>query len=210
MLIERIKPKYIIIVIISLFALTVVGVFNYTNTTSNPLLIRKIPTDAKLFIDGQAVDGGRTSLSNGLHQIKAEKEGFITLNIQMLVDENTKYIPIALAPNSDAAKKWVAENQRLYLDQEQLVGVDSESVTSNSEKDPFISSLPITTSNYSIGYKLDPSDPTGKSVIVTVKSVPGYNNAAIRAMYKAGHNPALYPVSFDFTSWSPDSEGGRG
>lgn len=195
MITERIKPIYIFLFLAGVLFVITYGILNYTYNLNNPLIISKVPSDITLYIDDKKVDGSRTKLSSGIHLIKAEKDGFTSMETQQLIDDDTKYIPVALLPSSDEAKKWASDNQQLYLDQEALVGPSEEAATTQTDTS-LVPKLPLSGTGYSIGYVLDPSDTSGKSVIITVHADPGYDNVAIRAIYDAGFDPASYTYLF--------------
>lgn len=202
MLRDVIKPIHIIIASALVLGLVLFFVFTKVYEAANPIIIKKVPSDAKLFVDDKEVSGGRTNLANGTYTIRAEKDGFTTETTTTLITDDSKFIAISLTPSSDAAKKWASENEQQYLDLEQFVG--SASVNSGktlAEKNPIVTALPITGPTYSVGYTVNQNDSSRTSITLTVHALEGYRNTAIHSIYTAGYNPADYTISFsDFTN----------
>ena len=65
MLRDIIKPVHLIIAGVAILALILVGALMKVYETVNPIVIKKVPGDAKLFINDKEEWGDRTSLANG-------------------------------------------------------------------------------------------------------------------------------------------------
>lgn len=196
MLREIIKPIHIIIATVFVLGLILFAVVTKTYEAANPIVIKKVPSDAKLFVNNKEVTGSRTNLANGTYEIRAEKEGFVARTSTVVITDDAKYIAASLTAESDEAKEWAEKNEAAYLELEKFVG----SMTENSgktlaEKNPIVTSLPLSDFSYSVGYIKDPKDTSGTSIILTVRALDGYWNAGIRAIYQAGYDPADFTIS---------------
>lgn len=198
MLREIIKPIHIIIATVFVLGLILFAVIMKTYEAANPVVIKKVPSDATLLVDGKQINGGRTDLSNGTYTVKAERSGFNSTTFTTLITDDVKYIAVTLTPSSDEARKWAEDNQNAYLELERFVGSTTEtSGQTLAAKNPIVTSLPLSDFSYSVGYVKDPKDTSGTSIILTVHALDGYWNAAIRSIYDAGYNPADYTITLN-------------
>ncbi len=186
-----------------LLVLCIVSLFLfYLQEQTNPVMISKVPQDAKLFIDGKEVRGSSTNIPNGTYEVRGEKEGFSTSAETVIVDDFNKQIIVSLVPESEEAIKWSEQNEHLYLAQEELYSQRS----ANSEEsmlttNPIITKLPINGFTYKVGYARDTSDTSGRSIVLTIQGDNGYRNAGVGAIYAAGYDPANFKVEFvDYTN----------
>lgn len=196
---NKLKPIHLIILFSSMIALLVVViVVQQVNIALNPVTISKVPSDAKLYVNGKEVSGERTNLANGTYVVTAKKDGFSDFTTTAVIDDDSKYIVVALAPESEDAKKWAEQNQNLYLEQESKAGKQAaEAGGAFAAKNPIVGVLPINNYTYNVGYKLDQRDTSGKSIIITVDAYEGYRNAAIRSISELGFDPGDYNIEFD-------------
>lgn len=195
MLFEKVKPIHLTIAA----AVVALGigllVWNRVYQASNPILISKVPSDLTLYINGKEVSGDRTELGDGIYDIRGVKSGFADYNGQVVVDDNSKLISVALVAESSEAKAWAEKNTDLYLKQEGETGQYlAESGEKTVSKNPIIARLPISDGVYTVGYKINPEDKSGESIIVTINSSAGNYNAAISSIYKLGYDPANFSV----------------
>lgn len=182
----------IIIVVIA------IGAWQSIQKTTNPIAIYKVPATAKLYINNREVAGDRTKLDYGSYDIRVEADGFTTDTSTIVVNEDTTYIASALLPESDEAQKWADSNQQEYLDLESLVYKEEQEVGARfSSKNPIVTSLPIDNYSSKIGYKIDQSDSSGRSIILTVYGVDGFRNGAIKSIINAGYDPAEYKYEIE-------------
>ena len=199
---DKIKSKYIVISLALIAALAVFLIWRWVYIANNSVIISRVPSDAKLYVDGKEISGDRTSLSNGTYKVRAEKDGFYSYSDSVIIDDNSKYIAVALEPESSDATKWAKDNQDLYLQQESEFGAKSgEAGATVLNDNPIIDSLPIDGETYSVGYITDNNDKSGNSIIVTVHATSGYRNSAIKDIYNLGFDPADYQIQFsDYTN----------
>lgn len=196
---NKLRPIHLVILISSMLALLVtVIVVQQINVALNPITISKVPSDARVFVNGKEVSGDRTNLANGTYTITAKKDGFTDFTTTAVIDDNSKYIVIALAPESSEAKKWAEQNQNLYLEQESKSGKQAaEAGGAFAAKNPIVEYLPVNNYTYNVGYKLDQHDTTGDSIIITVDADEGYRNAAVQSISELGFDPGDYNIEFD-------------
>lgn len=202
MLRDIIKPIHLIIAGVAILALILVGALMKVYETVNPIVIKKVPGDAKLFINDKEVWGDRTSLANGTYTVRAEKSGFATNTFTAIVNDDVRYIAATLTPSSDEAKKWAASNENAYLELERYVSSqNANSGKTLAENAPLVTQLPIEGYTYTVGYKNDAGNSSGKPIVVTIDTTAGYRNAAIGSIYNVGFDPGDYKLQFsDYTN----------
>lgn len=195
---KYINPRILMIGAAVLFVGIVIAIIaTQVWQASSPVTIDKLPTDAKVFINDREVSGSRTNLANGRYTVRAEKSGFATSEQTVLITDTSKSIVVSLSPESDEAKKWAEANSNAYLEQEARTQKQiGEAGAKNVEQNPIIEKLPINNYTYIVGYKLDPKDTSGKSIIVTVDADEGYRNAAVQAIRDLGFDPGDYRIEF--------------
>ena len=199
---KKLRPLHIVIAIIGLMTLVVVYlVIRQTYITLNPIEISRVPSDAKVYINGKEV-GDRTNLSNGTYAVTAKKEGFSDFTSTVVIDDSNKFITVALSPSSDEAKKWAEQHEADYLQQEAVGGERlSQSGNTLAAKNPIVTVLPIDNYTSTVGYVMDERDTSGNSIIVTVDTSSGYRNAAITSIFNQGIDPGDYTIRFsDYTN----------
>lgn len=157
-----------------------------------------VPRDAAFSINGQPMDTNTTIyLKEGDYQIKASKDGFESVDNRSHIDDSHKTLTLSLAPQSDEAKRWAESNNNLYMQNEGIAGEASvESGKNFREKNPITDKLPVENLLFSIGYRSDPADKTGNSIIVTIDAPEGYRQAAVYQISQLGFNPADYKIEF--------------
>ncbi len=191
------KSKVILLSVTAILIMTLFGFMLFRSTNdSNMVTIYKVPKDAKLYIEDRELKGDKVNLDNGIYEVTLAKDGFKTEESAVIIDDYTKYIAISLQPESKEAIRWYNKNQDAYLDLERFV-YDQDNRDNKPESDPIIPYLPIKNYTYNIGYTMDESDKSGRSVILTVDTSTGYRNAAIRSIYELDLDPADYNIKFE-------------
>lgn len=186
-------------VVVGILLVSVVGYYIVQQwfVDQNNIVIHKVPSDSKLYINDKLIKGDRTSLPNGKHRVRMEKEGFTTYIDEVFIDDFAQYIAVALSPQSEEAIEWAKRNESQYLQLEEFVGKqEMENGRRFAEQNPIVMELPIDNYTYSIGYTIDPSDKSGNSIILTVDTTDGYRNAAVEKISKLGYNPAEFKIVF--------------
>lgn len=165
-----------------------------------PIEIVALPEDTTVEIDGDIYKDGKIYVKPGKYTIYGHRGGFDSIRYNInIVDENQKVF-VLLGPSdaSTEAQEWYEKNADKYTQAELDAG---EQETSDSktllEKNPIINKLPISNYLYSIGYKIDPSDETESTIIITVNSSEQYRSAAIRKLNSLGYDIGDYKIIFD-------------
>lgn len=162
--------------------------------------INLVPSDATLTVNGKSVSTSGTIYlaPNQTYTIQASKDGFATFNDSKYIDASNNSINIALTAVSDAAKQWVQNNQDLYQNNEGQAGAAATSTgEAFAARNPITQYLPLDNLVYSIGYRNDPSDPSGNSIIITIDAPEGYRNSAIEKIRSLGYDPTQFKIEFN-------------
>jgi hypothetical protein len=188
-----------LIVILIIAGLLGYGIYKKVATSNDvAVTVATVPGDAIISIDGRLVTPGTVYLTPGKnYKVKVSKNGFDSYDEQKYIDATNNSITVALNPVSDSAKQWAESNQQLYTDLEAKAGAQAnESGEAFTNKNPITNDLPIDTLIYTIGYKQDPADQSGNSIIITVDAAPGYRNGAIQAIKDLGYDPTQFKIEF--------------
>jgi hypothetical protein len=157
-----------------------------------------IPSDATLTANGQRIPSGTAYLTPGTYTIEATRDGFESYSTTISVlTPNTAVIDIALAPVSEEAKQWQKANEKLYYEHEGRIG-DRANIKGEafSQKNPITAKLPVDLLIYNIGYRTDPSDPSGNSIIIEIDAPAGFRNAAVKKITELGFDPTDFKINF--------------
>lgn len=172
-------------------------IINRLYQSNNPIQIYRLPADTEISIDGTVIKGDRTNLPNGTYKIVAKKDGFLTSEDTLIVNDYTDAIVAQLLPESDEAIDWYEDNQDKYIEMEGIIqNINAAADERFAEKNPIVKNLPIDEYVFQVGYVIDPDDTSGSSIRLTVYGIDGYRNAAIRAIYDEGFDPAEYMIDF--------------
>lgn len=169
-----------------------------TRSNKQTVTVNLLPSDTKLLANDEQIQNGTAYLKPGTYTLKASRSGFKSVEKTVVISKpNTLAIDIALEPVADSAIQWKKNNEQLYLDYEGRAGVratqEGESFT---KLNPITTKVPFSNLLYTIGYRADPSDPTGNSIILTVDAFSGYRNAAINKIISLGYDPTNYKIEF--------------
>ena len=90
----------------------------------------------------------------------------------------------------------------MYLELERYVSSqNANSGKTLAENAPLVTQLPIEGYTYTVGYKNDAGNSSGKPIVVTIDTTAGYRNAAIGSIYNVGFDPGDYKLQFsDYTN----------
>ena len=158
-----------------------------------------VPDDATITINDNPTRTGTIFLEPGIYTIKAQKNGFRSVEQKETVGNESRAITLSLAPTSDEAKKWAEQNKTKYLQVEGEGGREASRLGSEIRgKNPIINDLPYSSLLYTIGYQSDNDDPTGNSIIVTIDAPQGFRNAAVKQIRDMGYDPATLNIKFRF------------
>lgn len=189
----------IIFIGISLFAI-VFGLLQYTERQGKTAVtFHTIPSDATIVVDNKKITSGSTTyLKEGNYSYTVSRDGFTEQTRSLSVDEYTELSQfIMLEANSRVGTQWLRDNPDKSTEFENLAGqaaVERGDVA--RKKNPIIDDLPLKNLLFTIGYKNDTSDPSGNSIIVTVRSPEQYRQDAITRLSTLGHNLSDYKFEF--------------
>ncbi|MFZ1801410.1 MAG: hypothetical protein WAW62_02760 [Candidatus Saccharimonas aalborgensis] len=157
------------------------------------------PKDSTVMVDGSKTSDKTLYLTPGTHRIVVTKDGF-SQSVQLYEVKEGKssdeqIITAMLEPKSEEAKRWYQANTGEYLVVEGVVGNKAgREGNTFRKKNPIVDNLPYSTMLYTIGYKNDPLDESGNSIILTISAPAVYRNAAINQILNWGYNPVDYKI----------------
>lgn len=189
---------FIAIVFLITGLLGIVAFVIATRPNTQPVVVNVIPSDAKVTANGTEVKNGTAYLKPGVYSIEASRGGFKTEKTTILVgDPNTASIDVALTPVSDSAIEWKKSHESLYYDYEGRAGEQAaQEGAAFTALNPITSKLPFENLLYTIGYRADPSDESGNSIIIEIDASRGYRNAAIDEIRNLGYDPTTFKINF--------------
>lgn len=157
-----------------------------------------VPSNAKVTIDGKDTNPSFAYLHPGKkYKFKAQKEGFKSLEIESYVGKDNKIVTLPLTPESEEAKKWAENNQDRYSILEAMASkAANEEGEKITEQNPLVSVLPYKNLIYSIGYRGDPSDPSGRSIIIVIDARPNSRTAALVKLGELGGDITKLKIEF--------------
>lgn len=195
--------------LLALGTLIVVGLIGYglylsiSRAGKEAVNVYVIPSDSTVTVNGQPISPGTAYLRAGTYTIEASRGGFSRYKEEItILPNNKKDIDIALYGVSDKAKEWEKKNEKLYLERE---GRGGKRATAYGEAfqnvNPITKDLPYKNIIFSIGYHLDPEDPTNQSIILDIDAGPGYRNGALQKIRDLGYDPSDFRINFkNFTN----------
>lgn len=193
--------RYVILVFVFVVVLIIAWAIFTAITQSGTKSISVViaPVDATLVVDGRRVDSGSLRLTYGSHEYVISRGDFRSEagTIDVTNDKNEQSITAALTPINDAGKKYAAT----IPDQYSAVSTSAGGETSSrgemfADKNPIVKHLPYTNPLFSIGYRIDPDNPSGDSIIVSIDAPDVYRNNAVTQIQNWGLNPAMYDIEF--------------
>lgn len=180
--------------------LILIGFIAYPTISRNdkvPVVISVVPSDARVTINDRQVDLGTVYLEPGTYTIKASKQGFVSFSNTTYIDRSTGTIAIPLAAASPEAQEWAKNNQSEYVKIEGVAGkVAQEQGKDFRTRNPIVTKLPYKNFLYTIGYRTDPSDPSGNSIIIEIDAPEGYRQAALYQIRQWGYDPTDLTINF--------------
>lgn len=190
--------KQIVITVVVLFAaLTIFSIATYTTRSGKVgVTFSIVPGDAKLSVNGQGSGKGTQWLTAGTYTVKVEKDGFETLEKNIIVsDQKARNVAaISLIPESDEAKRWAEKHQAQYKNNEEFGSIEAqENGQYLRSRHPIIDVLPYKDPYYSIAYKLN----NDQSITLTIDTPsPRYRYFAVQKIRELGYNPTDYAIEF--------------
>lgn len=139
-------------------------------------------------VTAEALDGGNVGkierlandaedwMAPGKYKIKAELDGFETLEKEVEVDEEGENIYGLMKPNSEKGEEIVKEHERDYKRTEWYAGEASRKIGAEKrEKYPLLKELPINNALFQIGHEFLSPD----YVVINIRSSDTYINLAV-------------------------------
>lgn len=199
------NPLLVKRVIISVIAMILIASTAYLiSTTSSrigktPIHLSAFPNDTTVMIDDAPIKIGTNYLNPGIYVISAKKEGFDDYNKTLVVEEEGQTIGIIMSPNTKETLEWAKskENESEYykvFGDAQAAATDTGRVF--NEKNPIAKHLPYKTAIYSVGYRMDKSDPSGNSIIIEIDAIDGYRQSALYRIRQLGYDPTDFNINF--------------
>jgi len=201
MLSETFKQYKWPIIALTVLLVGLIGYSLYISTTragKEPVEVYAVPSDTTITANGQPISRGTAYLLPGTYTIEAKRGGFADYKDTITVTESNKQvIDIALEGVSESALQWVKDNQKLYLEREGRGGTRAqEKGELFTQANPITSKLPYRNILYTIGYKLDPSDPNEMSITLEIDAGPGYRQGALQKIRDLGYDPTDFKINF--------------
>jgi hypothetical protein len=174
-----------------------------TNISSNTgrveVALIKAPSDSNVVVDGKEVSGSTIYLSPGTHSYIISRNDFRSVAGTVEVKEGSvgNTITGILEPTTQVGEDIYSKSTQEYAVAESAAGAAAEARgEAEADENPIIGLLPYTNLLFTIGYRADPSDTTGKSIILEIDASPTYRDAAITQLSAWGYNPAEYKINF--------------
>lgn len=168
-----------------------------------PVTVYLTPSDTILTANGEQIPSGTAFLKPGVYTLEASRSGFGSYKSSFTVRQpNTAEIDIALSATSQSAREWQMKHQDLYLAKERREG---QRATKRGEEfalaNPITTKLPYKNLIYTIGYRVDPTDPSDKSIILEIDASSGYRSGALQKIRDLGYDPTDFKINFkNYTS----------
>ncbi len=170
-----------------------------TRTGKIAVDVATVPADASVDISGTNYGSAKTIYlqPNKNYSVKIHKNGFKDVAFSQYITRDNHNITVGLTGQSESAIKWQQDNQDKYTELEGAIGqIANQEGVSFVDKNPIVPSLPYENLIYSIGYRADASDPSGKAIILTINAPEGARNAAIQQIRDLGYDPLDYKIEF--------------
>jgi hypothetical protein len=184
-------------------ALLLLGIVLYLAITTvgradkTPVTFSTFPDDALISIDNRGIKSGTHHLNPGTYQINVEKEGFSNYSRVVVLEDTPRTVAVILVPQTDEAREWTAKNEAA---QRKIQGEVEESVYQTgklfAEKNPIARELPYRTFMYTIGYRMDQTDPSGNSIIIEIDAREGHKQSALYQIRQLGYDPTDFTINF--------------
>lgn len=196
------SPRFYIVSSIIVFILIVIvlSIFSIQDTMfidKKKVEVLVAPSDSIITVDDKVVKGGYISLKPGSYKYTVTREHFEEKTGALIIKDNeTAPTLIALLSPLDNEGKVIYNSlQQEYSQIEgkagQKANEDGEEFRSNN---PIINSLPYSNPLFKIGYKIDSSYTTGKSIIITIHSSPVYYANALQQIRNLGYDPVDFNI----------------
>jgi hypothetical protein len=180
---------------ILLIVIVGIGVFNRTNQSGKiAVSVTLFPSDVNATLDNYELHSGTMYFDPGTYTLKSTKSGFENLSKTVIINETQKTLVVAPTAKSPEAIKWAKNNYNKIQGLQDAHALEIGKDFSNHN--PIAKYLPYKTFFYSVGYRMDQSDPTGNSIIIEIDATEGYRQSAIYRIRQLGFDPADFTINF--------------
>lgn len=203
------KRTYIIIGLL-LISIAIIGAVTYfTKSMTTPkdgevdIIVNLVPKDARLLVDGVEQKSTSLRVSEGNHTFHASKNGFsVYSKEEYITRDKDPNVNISLGVASEEARKWAEDNQILYKENERRGAKKAqEDGKKFRDKNTIVNHLPYKNYIYTIGYRANPADPSGNTIIVEIDASEGSREYALAQIRRWGIDPTDYTINFkNYTS----------
>lgn len=196
--------KLIRIAIIS-FIVVILAMIGYVvymqiqNNGKQRVTVAVAPANSRVEIDGNTTKNKEVLLTPGKHTYKVSYNGFrtITGELDVRTDGTQTALVAGLMPETAEATSLYNKITDEYTAIEIIAGQNAEeNGVAFIDKNPITRQLPYKNMLFTIGYRTDPADPTGDSIIVTIDAPAIYRTEAVTQITNWGYNPVDYKINF--------------
>jgi hypothetical protein len=207
--IARLLGTICVVFIVVVLAYSAVFYFNHRGLVK--VVVKPIPSDSLVTIDGKDIKAGTIYLKPGVYTFSASRQYFDSIMYKV----NTTYIPkshvvyLLPLPNSVAAKQWLNQHPLEQQEREAVGGLNSETTQSRlTRKYPIINKLPVYNSHYRIDYSISQGDNITFSItLYAIINQPSqyaqyqaqlsqYKTEALQFLSSNGIDPSLYQIKY--------------
>ena len=194
------NKRLIIAIILSLVFVMIVSIAIGSLSRAGKAIVqvRVLPEDATITLDSQQIAVGEVYIEPGDYTLRVEKNGFATIERPFTILKDAEnVIDVGLEAQSVEAFRWLDANSEAWADYEARAGTRAANEGLQfSEINPIVNQLPYSTFFLDIGYRLDPSDRSEKSIIIEITASDGYRELAIQQIRNWGYEPAMLNINF--------------
>lgn len=193
------RVGWVIIIAVIIVAIATPFLISGANYLQDKIAVEivAVPEDAVINLNGQRVSNGVTYIKPGEYIVTGYKEGFDRMSYSVKIIDAHQKVFVLLSASSEEAKAWVSSNLSKYNSAQADASQQVTSETRNLlAKNPLIAKLPYENSLFKIAYKIDPSDASGESIIVTITASEQYRSMAIAQIIDFGFKPSDYTYEF--------------
>ncbi len=191
------NSKVIIGLVVGILLVVIIGigVFNRTNQAGKiAVSVTLHPSDTQATLDNYELSNGTMYFEPGTYILKGAKPGFEDLSKTVTINATQRTLVVAPTAKSSEAIEWAKNN---YTDIQGKQDAHALEIGRDfNTRNPIAKELPYKTFFYSVGYRMDQSDPTGNSIIVEIDASEGYRQAAIYRIRQLGYDPADFTINF--------------
>lgn len=180
-----------VIFFICLSLLILIGWLLYSSISTRGTVVvslEKEPFDSKVSLGGVEIKGNSIRLKPGTYVFSVSRDGFYKKDITATIDmEGRKSAALLLNPQTEAAKKLVADDKKYHYD---------HSTGAGEVFDPLFNYLPIKNSLFTVDSDARKEVYPDPPYTLRITASKGYRNAAIQALQDKNLDPSDYTYDF--------------